>query len=322
MPEAKPVSLRVARASKVIGMSLTQAQCCDALTRLGLSLTEGSGIITVTPPSYRFDLQIEEDLIEEVARMVGYNNLPQTPPLAPITAKIRPESQRSPFGLRRSIAALGYQETINFSFCEARWEHELAGNPDPIRVLNPIASPLSVMRSGLIGSLVNTLRYNLARKAPRVRLFEIGRVFRRDASAVDGPLGVAGVSQPMHLAGLAYGPVDASQWGTKDRIVDFFDVKGDVQALFSPRAVTFAPGEHPALHPGRSARLEIDGEVVGHIGELHPRWRQAYELPGAPVVFELALSALLRGSVPAFAPWANRVRRWRSAAPPARRGCC
>ncbi len=314
LPEAKPVALRIERAAKVIGMPVTQAQCHGVMQRLGLATTDSPGVLMVTPPSWRFDLQIEEDLIEEVIRILGFNSLPDTPPCAPVTARVRPEAQRSAHTMRHRMAALDYFETLNFSFVEERWEHELAGNPDPIRVLNPIASPLSVMRSALIGSLVNTLRYNLARKAPRVRLFEIGRVFRRDANAVDGPLGVAGVSQPMHLAGLAYGPVDASQWGTKDRAVDFFDVKGDVQALFSPRVVTFSPCEHPALHPGRSAQLEIDGEVVGHIGELHPRWRQAYELPGAPVVFELQLAALLRGSVPAFAPLPRQQSVWRDIA--------
>jgi phenylalanyl-tRNA synthetase beta chain len=147
-----------------------------------------------------------------------------------------------------------------------------------------------------------------------VRLFEIGRVFSRDASAVDGPLGVAGVSQPMHIGGLAFGPVDASQWGSKERNVDFFDVKGDLQALFSPQAVTFESGEHPALHPGRSARLLINGEVVGHVGELHPRWKQAYELPAAPVVFEVRLAALLRGTVPAFVPLPRQQSVWRDIA--------
>jgi phenylalanyl-tRNA synthetase beta chain len=139
-------------------------------------------------------------------------------------------------------------------------------------------------------------------------------VFRRDATAVDGPLGVAGVSQPMRVAGLAYGPVDASQWGIKERAVDFFDVKGDVQALFSPRTVRFSPGEHPALHPGRSARIEVDGAVIGHLGELHPRWRQAYELPGAPVVFEVELAAILRTAVPAFTPLQKQQSVWRDIA--------
>ena len=151
-------------------------------TRLGLPFTSGEGTLTVTPPTYRFDLQIEEDLIEEVVRVIGYDHLPTTPPLAPITAKIRAEAQRSPFAVRRTIAALGYQETINFSFVEERWEHELAGNANPIRLLNPIASQMSVMRSSLLGSLLGVLRLNLARKATRVRVFEAGCVFLRDAS--------------------------------------------------------------------------------------------------------------------------------------------
>ncbi|MDO9314042.1 MAG: phenylalanine--tRNA ligase subunit beta [Burkholderiaceae bacterium] len=314
LPSATPVSLRIDRAAKVIGMPLTQAQCAGVMQRLGLTFAEAPGVLTVTPPSWRFDLQIEEDLIEEVIRVIGFNSLPDVAPRAPITARVRPEAQRSPHAVRRQMAGLDYFETINFSFVEERWERELAGNADPIRVLNPIASPLSVMRSSLIGSLVNTLRYNLARKAPRVRLFEIGRVFRRDASATDGPLGVAGVAQPMRVAGLAYGPVDASQWGSKERAVDFFDVKGDVQALFSPRTVRFAPGEHPALHPGRSAMIEIDGTVIGYIGELHPRWRQAYELPGAPVVFEIELAALLRTTVPSFTPLQKQQSVWRDIA--------
>ena len=182
LPSPAPVTLRVARASKVIGMPLTQAQCVDALSRLGLPLQQGDGTITVTPPTYRFDLQIEEDLIEEVVRMVGYDALPESPPLAPTSARLRPESERSSFALRRSLAALGYQETINFSFVQERWEHELAGNPNPIKLLNPIASPMSVMRSSLIGSLLQVLKFNQDRKAARVRVFELGRVFLRDAS--------------------------------------------------------------------------------------------------------------------------------------------
>lgn len=314
LPEARPVALRIERAAKVIGMPVTQAQCLGVMQRLGLATTEAPGVLMVTPPSWRFDIQIEEDLIEEVIRVLGFNTLPDVPPLAPVTARVRPEAQRSAHTMRHRMASLDYFETINFSFVEERWEHELAGNPDPIRVLNPIASPLSVMRSSLMGSLVGALRHNLARKAPRVRLFEIGRVFRRDASAIDGPLGVAGVSQPMHIGGLAFGPVDASQWGSKERNVGFFDVKGDLQALFSPQVVTFESGEHPALHPGRSARLVIDGAVVGHVGELHPRWKQAYELPGAPVLFELHLAALLRGTVPSFAPLPRQQSVWRDIA--------
>ena len=300
LPQAKPVTLRVARAAKVIGMPITQAQCVDSLRRLGLPLEEGQGTVTVTPPPYRFDLLIEEDLIEEVVRLVGYEQLPTTPPLAPITAKIRPEARRGAFAVRRQLAQLGYQETINFSFVEERWERELAGNVDPIKLLNPIASQMSVMRSSLIGSLVAVCKFNLDRRAERVRLFEIGRVFRKDAAVKDSDTSVAGFEQPMRVAGLAGGPLNALQWGESDRTADFFDAKGDVEALLAPRRAEFRVAEHPAMHPGRCAAVWLDGHCIGHVGELHPRWRQAYELPQAPVLFELELDAVLAWPVPEF----------------------
>jgi phenylalanyl-tRNA synthetase beta chain len=314
LPERRPVSLRVARAAKVIGMPVSQSDCAGVMKRLGLPVREVDGVLHVTPPSWRFDLTIEEDLIEEVIRVLGYDKLPDTPPLAPVTATVRPEAQRSPHVLRQRLADRGYFETINFSFVEERWERELAGNADPIRVLNPIASPLSVMRSSLVGGLVQVLRHNLARKAGRVRVFEIGRVFRRDAKAQDGPLSVAGIEQPARVAGLAYGSADALQWGAKERAVDFYDMKGDIEALFAPRVVRFVADAHPALHPGRSARIELDGQPIGVIGELHPRWRQSYELPNAPIVFELALEALLARTVPSFSAIPRHQSVWRDIA--------
>lgn len=305
LPERRPVTLRVARAAKVIGMPVSQAQCEDVMTKLALPFVAHDGVLEVTPPSWRFDLVLEEDLIEEVIRVLGYPLLPDTAPLAPVTAQVRPEGRRGAHAIRHQLADLDYQETINFSFVEERWEHELAGNAEPIKVLNPIASPLSVMRSSLVGSLVNVLRYNLARRAPRVRVFEIGRVFVRDATVPDGPLSVAGVHQPSRVAGLAYGPADAVQWGADERAVDFYDVKGDVEALFAPRTVSFVAKAHPALHPGRSAAVVVDGREVGFVGELHPKWRQAYELPQAPVLFELDLAALQQRPVPQYRPIAR-----------------
>ncbi len=300
VPQPQPVTLRVARAAKVIGMPLDATQCVEALQRLGLPVIEGDGVVTVQPPSYRFDLVIEEDLIEEVARMVGYNQLPTTPPLAPITAKLPLESTRSPFAVRRELAGLGYQETINFSFVEERWEHELAGNPNPIKLLNPIASQMSVMRSSLLGSLLQVLKFNLDRKADRVRVFELGRVFLRDASVKGSDTTVEGFHQPMRVAGMAYGAADQLQWGRKEEGADFFDVKGDVEALLAPVQATFEPGNHPAMHPGRCARVLAFGREIGHVGELHPRWRQAWDLPQAPVMFELELDAVLQRPVPQF----------------------
>ena len=314
LPERAPVTLRVDRASRVLGMPLTQAQCADVFRRLGLACVEGEGTLTVTPPSWRFDLAIEEDLIEEVIRVIGLHRLPDSAPHAPVTAQPRREGRASAWSVRHALSALGYQETINFSFVEERSEHELAGNPDPIRVLNPIAAPLAVMRSSLLGSLVGVLEGNLARRATRVRVFELGRVFRRDPRVLDSLQTVAGVSQPMRVAGLAYGPVDALQWGLRDRPADFFDVKGDVEALLAPRVATFRADTHPAMHPGRCACVEIDGRVIGHVGELHPRWRQAHELPHAPMLFELDLDAVLDRPLPQYQPLPRQQAAWRDLA--------
>jgi phenylalanyl-tRNA synthetase beta chain len=305
-PERTPVTLRLSRAQRVIGMPVSLAECQTVFERLGLAFAtsevDGDTHLTVTPPSWRFDLQIEEDLIEEVVRVIGFDKLPQRPPVAPVTARVLPEARRSLHAVRRSVAARGYQETINFSFVEEKWEADFAGNVLPIRVLNPIASPLAVMRSTLIGSLVDVLRTNLARKADRVRVFELGRVFKRDPSVSDGDQTIDGFAQPVKVAGLAYGPADAQQWGVGSRSVDFFDVKGDVEALLAPRVVTFEAFEHPAFHPGRCAGVLIDQLVVGILGELHPKWRQAYDLPMAPVLFELDAATLAQRVVPAFDP--------------------
>ena len=314
LPALAPVTLRVARAAKVIGMAVTQAQCAEVFNRLGLTFTEAPGLLTVKPPSWRFDLALEEDLIEEVIRVIGYDQLPATAPLAPVTPHIRPESQRSAFAVRRALAALDFQETINFSFVETRWEHELHGNLDPIKVLNPIAAPLAVMRSSLVGSLVQVLRHNLAHKTGRVRVFELGRVARRDASVQAGDSTVAGIAQPMRVAALAYGPVDDTQWGVKERVVDYFDLKGDLEALLAPRRPVFLPAAMAALHPGRCARVLLDGLDIGMIGELHPRWRQAYELPHAPVLFELDLAVVLAQPVPCLQAISRHPSAWRDLA--------
>ncbi|MBI2768433.1 MAG: phenylalanine--tRNA ligase subunit beta [Burkholderiales bacterium] len=300
MPEQKPVMLRVARAAKVIGMPLTQQQCAEALSRLELDVAANDGALVVKPPSYRFDIAIEEDLIEEVARIVGYDKLPVTPPLAPVTPRLRTEAQRSRFAVRRLLAALGYQETINFSFVEESWERDLAGNADPIRLLNPIASQMGVMRSSLVGSLLQVLKFNLDRKAERVRVFEAGRVFLRDASVTTTDTTVRGIHQPMRLAALAYGEPDGLQWGRKGQASEFFDTKGDVEALLSPLKAVFQPAAHPALHPGRCAGIWLEGRQVGVVGELHPRWRQAWELAHAPVLFELELDAVTARKVAQF----------------------
>lgn len=300
MPAKQPVALRVARAQRVIGMPLSQAVCSQALRGLGLAVEDGDGVLTVTPPSYRFDLQLEEDLIEEVARVVGYDNLPNTPPQSAITAKIRPENQRGTFAVRRLLAGLGYQETINFSFVDEAWEKNLAGNANPIRLLNPIASHMGVMRSSLMASLLNVAKFNLDRKADRLCVFEIGRVFFRDASVPDSDTTVGGFDQPQRVAGLVYGASSSLGWQGKSAGFDFFDVKGHVESLMAPRKVEFQVAQHPALHPGRSACVLLDGRSIGYVGELHPQWRQSWGLSIVPILFELDLDAVTSRDVPVF----------------------
>jgi len=300
LPQRHPVALRTARAQKVIGVPLTDEKIAEIFTRLQLPFTHEPGRFHVTAPSYRFDIEIEEDLIEEVARVYGFENIPALPPVAPSSILIEPENRRSLFALRHQLADLGYQEVVNMSFVEQQWETDFAGNADPIRLQNPIASQLSVMRSNLIGSLVANVRYNLNRKAGRVRAFEVGAVFLRNPAVQDGPLSVAGFEQPKRVAAIAYGPVADEQWGQPTRNVDFFDLKADLEALFAPRSLRFVKAEHPALHPGRSAMVELDGATVGFIGELHPRWLQKYDLPQAPVLFEVDAEALRARDVPRY----------------------
>lgn len=305
LPERKPVQLRTARAQKVIGVPLTDDVIADIFTRLALPFTlqqdaQGGGVFSVTAPSYRFDIEIEEDLIEEVARVYGFENIPARPPVAENTMRIAPENERSIFAVRHQLADLGYQEVVNMSFVEAQWEQDFNANDDPIKLQNPIASQLSVMRSSLIGSLVANVRYNVNRKAPRVRAFEVGAVYKRDAAVQDGPLTVAGYDQPQRVGAIAYGPQADEQWGLPTRDADFFDVKADLEALFAPVPLRFAKLEHPALHPGRAASVAVEGKVIGFIGELHPRWLQKYDLPKAPVVFEVDAVALQQRAVPVY----------------------
>lgn len=296
--DRQEVFLRAERASKVIGIHLSQEKCLTILNDLGFNPSIKNGLISVHVPSYRFDINIEEDLIEELVKVIGYHNLPMIPPLAPTVPKLQKETRRSSSLVRRLIANCGYQETINFSFVQASWEEKLAGNSNPICLLNPIASHLNVMRSSLLGSLLQVLRVNLDRKTDVARIFEIGRVFWRNKNIVSSDTSVEGYEQPMMVAGLAYGSANALQWGESNRSIDFFDVKGDVERLLSPLAVHFLSSKHPALHPGRCARIFVGDQSIGVIGELHPQWRQEWGFPTAPIMFELALDAVLQHPMP------------------------
>ena len=307
LPERSEVRLRVARAQKVIGVPLTADVIAGLFDRIGLQYQrEGNEAFVVKAPSYRFDIEIEEDLIEEVARLFGFENIPANPPVAEQRMQGTQEPKRGIHQLRHALAGRAYQEVMNFGFIDADTEVQLAGNANPIKVLNPIASQYSVMRSNLIGGLVQNLRQNLNRKATRVRLFEVGRVFLRNPDAVVGELSIAGYDQPVRVAGLAYGPALPEQWGTPSRAIDFFDIKGDLEALLAPLEFKAQKTEHPALHPGRSAQISIKkrGKEIplGFIGELHPRWQQAYGLPSAPVMFEIDWAAIQDIGLPVIVP--------------------
>jgi len=317
LPQRPPVAMRLARAAQVIGLPLTLAQCTAAFDRLALPYRVDSEVITVTPPSYRFDLNIEADLIEEVLRMIGLDALPLHPPRAPTRARVDSEGLRGRFALRQEMAALGYQEAITYSFINEEDEAQLNGNASPVRLLNPIASQMGVMRSGLLPSLLEVLKRNVDRKADSVRVFEWGRVFAKDAAVSETLSSVAGIAQPMKLGGLAYGAAVPAQWGQAARSVDFYDVKADIESLFQAKnsaktankaeksaweALEFIAfteaNQHPALHPGRSAQVLLGGAVIGYVGELHPRWVQQHGLPAAPMVFELDAAALQEQTLP------------------------
>ncbi len=301
LPAREPVKMRLERCHRVLGVPVPQQEVEQIFTRLGLPFQVQDGVFVVKPPSYRFDLFIEEDLIEEVARIYGFERMPDVPPVAQAKMLASPEAFRGPHALRERMACLDYQEVINFAFVEEAWERDYAGNDSPIRLLNPIASQLAVMRSSLIGGLLANVVHNANRKQSRVRVFELGRVFLRDPDETDGDLTVAGVRQPQYLSGAAWGPALDEQWGLPTRQVDFYDIKKDLETLLGGQAgaLVCVPASYPALHPGRSARLELDGVAVGWIGEIHPRWAQQSDLAHAPVVFEIDVAAISVNVMPA-----------------------
>ena len=304
VPERNAVKLRLARAEKVIGIPLTKEVVADVFQRLGFEFKQEGDLFIVTPPSYRFDIEIEEDLIEEVARMYGFENIPDQPPVASLKMSAKAEAKRGIHLLRQRFALQGYQEAVNFGFTDLDSEKRLTGitEKDVIAVLNPIASQYGVMRSTLWGGLLTNLKANLNRGAGRVRLFEAGRVFKRDSGIQELAGQVAGFHQPQKIGGLAYGSFVPEQWASTTRAVDFFDVKGDLERVLDPLHFVTEAAQHPALHPGRSAQVLLktnQGTVlIGWIGELHPGLQQAYELPQAPVLFELDLEPIRELGLP------------------------
>lgn len=296
MPARQPVRLRSARASAVIGMVFSAEQIAELFSGLGLPFVREGDDFLVTPPTWRFDIEIEEDLIEEIARLHGYDNIPAPAPRGNMKMMVQPEGQRPAARVRQLLVDRGYQEVVNFAFVEEAWEADFAANADLIRLANPIASQMAVMRSTLFGGLISNLVTNLKRKQSRVRLFETGRIFLRDGRGA----AVAGFRQPWKLAGLAYGGALPEGWGSGVRKVDFFDMKGDIEALLAPAQLRFERLQHPALHPGRAARVLLDGREIGCLGELHPEWVQKYDLPQAPILFELDFDLVKTVRVPSY----------------------
>lgn len=289
LPKRAAIALRRSRVARVLGIELDNAQIASLLQGLQFEFTANGDDFRVVPPSFRFDLSIEADLIEELARLHGYDNIPALAPQAALTMLPYSESQRPLARIQQILVTRDYQEIVSYAFVEEQAERDLCGNDQAVALQNPIASNLAVMRSSLIVGLVGALRYNLNRKQGRVRLFEAGACF---AKANDGYL------QSQRLSGIAYGAAYPEQWGTAARPVDFYDVKADVEALFAPQPLQFVAATHPALHPGRSAQIHCGGQTIGWIGELHPHWQQQYDMAQAAVWFEVDLGALTRAAVP------------------------
>ena len=292
LPPRTAVAVRPRRVRELLGYEVSDGEMRAILGRLHCDPRDAHGAIHATAPTWRFDLEIEEDFVEEVARIHGYEHVPSDAPRSSVPMLALPEGQRSRFDLRHALANMGYQEVVNYSFVAEEWERDFAGNSAPIRLANPIASDKSVMRSNLIAGLVQTLRGNLNRGEDRVRVFEIGRCFL--GTEPDPAV------QPERIAGLAYGTRFPEQWGEKSSRVDFYDAKGALEALAGSRALAFAPATHPACHPGRCATVSLGGNAIGIVGELHPRLQQSYELPTPPVVFEVLTQPLLDGDFPRF----------------------
>ncbi len=292
LPRRPAVRLRPSRTRALLGYPIADDEIHAILRRLACVPEGGGDAVRVTPPSWRFDLEIEEDFIEEVARIHGYEHVPSRAPRAGVPMPRLAEGTRSRFDLRHLLAGLGYQEVINYSFVSEESEREFAGNAAPVRLANPIASHMSVMRTSLLGGLVQTLRSNLNRGEARVRVFEIGRCFEGDEPSL--------AVQPERIAALAFGTRWPEQWAETGAGTDFFDAKGDVESLCGALALEFAPASHPAFHPGRSAKIRHRGRVIGVVGEIHPRLQQKYELGTNAVAFELLTDPLLQGAPPRF----------------------
>lgn len=287
-PAASPVSLKRGAVEKLTGVAVDQRTCGKRLRSLGFAVRRAAGgALEAAAPSWRFDVERPEDLIEEVVRLGGFSAVPVTMPDMEGGFVPAPERLLDEDSCRDRLVAQGYSELVNYAFVDPAWERDFCGNDDPFELTNPLSREQSVMRSGLVGGLVDRAVYNRHRRQDSLRLFEVGRCFRKG--------GEGGSEQPQMVAGLCWGPVGADRWDGERRDHDYFDARAAVEALLPGAEVSFEPeGSHPALHPGRAARVSVGGADVGFAGELHPALlgKHRYDLSPAPAVFELDLGAL------------------------------
>ena len=294
LPSRSPVRLRASRIERLLGVPVASETVTDTLERLGLDVKHTTEGWEVTPPGFRFDIAIEADLIEEIARIEGYDRLATHRPLVNVQGTTEAESRVGVARLKRVLVERGYREAITYSFVDATLQSWLDEH-EAIPLANPISSDMTVMRTSLWPGLVQAMLHNTNRQQPDVRLFECGMVFTKD----DGEL-----RQPTRIAGLVTGVAAPVQWGLKRREVDFFDVKSDVEALLGQGGFgvvhEFVPVSHPALHPGQSAVVNRNGRSIGHIGILHPKIGRLLKHPGTVCLFEFGLEGLQEGIVPQF----------------------
>ncbi|MFO8141842.1 MAG: phenylalanine--tRNA ligase subunit beta [Marinobacter sp.] len=294
LPEPRIIDLREQRLASVLGLAIHRTTVEEILSRLGLhidKLLKDGWRISV--PSFRPDISIEEDLIEEVGRIYGYNNLPVTEPIGSLGLRARDEAVRPLSAIRNFFVAQGYQEAITYSFVDPKVQQLLDPEREGIALANPISADLSVMRTTLWSGLLKTVIHNQNRQQPRIRLFETGLRFEQTGEKID--------QQPM-LAGVVVGNQTSENWVNGRRAADFFDVKGELQSLFCLLGIDiqFMASQHPALHPGQTAQLLHDGEHVGWLGTLHPQVQKNLELNGTILMFELFLNSVVTGYVPNF----------------------
>ncbi|MGD0958878.1 MAG: phenylalanine--tRNA ligase subunit beta [Methylomonas sp.] len=296
LPSRRAIPLRRQRIEKILGITLADAEIFAMFKGLGMQAAETGDGWEITPPGYRFDVSLEEDLLEEIARIYGYNNLPSKKLLFRSELSKAPETELPLARLQDCLLDRAYQEAITYSFVDEAIQNLLAPDDETIRIQNPISSELSVMRSTLWCGLVRAAIYNLNRQQNRIRLFETGLRFYRSGGVI---------RQDKMLAGLAYGTVHAEQWGLKPQIIDFFDVKADVEALFAltGKPVYFEAAQHPALHPGQTAAiLNAAHEIVGILGMLHPSIEKQLGFASPVFLFELQQAPVLERAVPKFTP--------------------